>query len=335
MNENNSSLILINPEDCSTKSSYSPNIYKNSNMNSITILLSAYNGSKYIREQLDSLFAQVKVKISIIIRDDGSTDDTKTIIKEYQSKMPDIITLIEGENQGWIKSFFSLIEYAAYNTNTNYYAFCDQDDIWLPEKLQQAISHLSSNTPSLYASNLLYYKNGKIFDKIRTKEAKSTYKSCLIRNYATGCTVTYNRQLLLLLANQLPSIAIAHDYWAYMVAKLCGEVYIDKEAYILYRQHENNQIGSKSGFRVVWKRRIKTVTKSKSLTPLSKATIAQELISCVGSNMHPHAYKAVEKLANYKSSILHRISLLFDNEYTFNSFKNDFWLKLRILSGNL
>lgn len=302
-------------------------------MDSIIILLSSYNGQKFITEQVDSLLTQKDVDIHIIVRDDGSTDNTVDIIKEFRAAHPGRITLIEGANIGWRKSFFTLVEYAARNTESEFYAFCDQDDIWLPEKLRVAVSALESmpdkTLPRLYCSNLYYYKDGINYGIIRKKKPIPTYKNCLVRNYATGCTVVFDNNLLKLIAKNIPSITVAHDYWAYMVAVLCGVVYIDDKSYILYRQHENNQIGSKSGLGDIWKRRISDLMKF--LNSHQREEQARELMRLFSNYMYPDSLVAVSKLCDYRSNIINQMSLLCDNGYTLGHCSNDFWFKLRVL----
>jgi len=308
-------------------------------MKKVSVLLSSYNGQKYIKEQLDSLLSQHGVSLNLVVRDDGSTDNTKEIIRSYQSKNPGLISIIEGDNIGWRRSFFELIKYAAEHCcDSNYFAFCDQDDIWLPNKLHAAVCRLeemSVDRPKLYASNLYYYKDGFNYGLIRKKKPISNIKNCLLRNYATGCTIVFDDALLQLISSTIPTIEIAHDYWAYMVAVLCGQVFIDSNSYILYRQHSNNQIGSKSGFLEIWRRRLNSFKKSCSLVPFSRKTIAEELLSKLGNHMLPEAILSTKKIAYYDESVYSRIRLLIDNEYSFDSISNDFWLKLRILTGKL
>ena len=299
----------------------------------VAILLSSYNGEKFIAEQVDSLLAQEGVDIHIIVRDDGSTDNTVDIIKEFKAAHPGKIELIEGANVGWCKSFFLLVEYAAQKTECEFYAFCDQDDIWLPDKLRVAVSALESmpdkTLPRLYCSNLFYYKDGINFGKIRKKKPIPTYKNCLVRNYATGCTIVFDNNLLKLIAAEPPGITVAHDYWAYMVAVLCGNVCIDNESYILYRQHENNQIGSKSGFYEIWKHRISDLREF--FNSHQREEQSRELMRLFSNHMYPNSIEAVSKLCNYRRSFFNQISLLCDNEYTLGYRSNDFWFKVRVL----
>lgn len=298
--------------------------------------MSTYNGEKYLSEQLDSIFSLAEVETLILIRDDSSTDCSIGIIESYSTKHPGRIILIKGDNIGWRKSFFSLALLAQKDyPDFKYFAFADQDDIWLPQKLKRGVDTLKQlpEGPKLYCSNVIQYKNGVALGKLRNVSIKPSFKGCLIRNYATGCTMVFNRRLLNLVCSEPPQIKIAHDYWFYMVACLCGSVVIDDESFIWYRLHDSNQVGFKGGFREIWKRRLKSI--SNLLNNHEKEETAKELLRIHGDSMTNEALKAVEKLAKYKSSVRKRLSLLFDNGYTYNSRSNDYWLKLRILSGRL
>lgn len=301
-------------------------------MNSIVVLMSTYNGHKFIEEQLNSIFRQKNTDINLVIRDDGSTDQTISIIKEYKLTFGYKIELIEGENIGWRKSFFELLNYAQIHYKEHeYFAFADQDDIWLPDKLYRAVSMLKSinNIPALYCSNLFYYKDGINYGRIRKHKPIPSFENCLVRNYATGCTIVFNKPLLSLVTEKTPSMSVAHDYWLYQAAVLCGEVIIDDEAYILYRQHENNQIGNKSDWQDIWKRRWNDFKHSNTFR--LREIQSNQLLDCFANSMKPDARRAVEKIAFYRKNIKNQFSLLFDNNYTLGRTTNDLWMKLRIL----
>ena len=267
------------------------------------------NGENFLKGQLDSLFCQANIDFHILVRDDGSSDSTLIILYEYRKKYPDKIDIIKGINQGWRKSFFELLiianeRYPVYD----YFAFADQDDIWLNSKLETSITHLKELPigPNLYCSNQYYYKNGENLGLIRKEKINPSYKSCLVRNYATGCTVVFNRDLLNLVTRELPKIKMAHDYWLYMVAVLCGHVYVDENAYIYYRQHDNNQIGSRASWSDVWKRRLKGLKMTLSEHRAEKQ--AKELLRIFSQDMYPEGRKAVSKVASYRTNMRNRIS---------------------------
>lgn len=298
--------------------------------------MSTYNGERYLKEQLESIFAQKDVNIHLLIRDDGSSDSTLKILQGYKNKYPSKIDIIEGRNIGWRKSFFMLAAEAQSNyTSYDYFSFADQDDIWLPGKLSRGVGIIKGlpESPNLYCSNLTIYKNGTPTGMLRKATITPTYKSCLIRNYATGCTMVFNRRLLELVCREFPKIKIAHDYWFYMVACLCGTVVIDDESFIWYRIHGSNQVGFKSGFIEIWKRRLQSM--SNLLNGHDKEMTAKELIRIHGNSINPVALISVTKLAEYRRSLHNRFALLFDNNYTYNNRHNDFWLKMRIICGRL
>ena len=303
---------------------------------SVLILMSTYNGVNYIHEQLESIFSQKEVEVKLLIRDDGSQDNTVAIIDDFLLRYPKSITLIKGKNIGWRSSFFELISYAAnLSQQYDYIAFSDQDDIWLPDKLHQAVKCLNTlpSGPQLYCSNLIYYKEGKQMGMVKKRMIDNTPKGALIRNYAAGCTILFNRPLLLLLAKKRPNAVMPHDYWAYLVATMCGNVYADKQAYILYRQHSMNQIGSQRSKSDIWMRRLKSL--STLFKSLGKEDIANDLLHIHGESMSEEAIMASRKLSQYRSSLLKRLGVLFDKKYTYNSFSNNIWLHLRILLGRL
>ena len=302
-------------------------------MRDIVILLSTYNGDKFLVQQLESILAQSGVNIHLIVRDDGSSDGTLHILRQYIPRFCKDSTIIEGENIGWKKSFFELIKVAAaHYRNYDFFAFADQDDIWMPEKISRAIESIESsgNGIRLYCSNLFYYKDGINHGLIRNK-ADYSYKNCLIRNYATGCTAVFNKKLLETMAQEQPEIELPHDYFAYLIAALCGKVIIDHQSFILYRQHDNNQIGCETSFFKRWKRRLISIKDALHSHP--KEDLAKEILRLHADIMPPEAVSAVEKLCNYRHSFSTRIRLLFDKGYTFNLKSNDFWLKIRIILG--
>lgn len=304
-------------------------------MTRIAILLSSYNGEKFISEQLESIFAQQEVMPYIFVRDDGSSDKTLSILENFRQKFPEQIKIIMGENIGWKKSFMELLDYAAENCNSfDYFAFADQDDIWLPEKLSEAIYRLKdfAKEPALYLSSLLaYYPDGR--KELVVRDQIPTAKNCLARNYATGCTVVFNSRLLHLLTKERPDMSVPHDQWAYMVAVLCGKVVVDPGSHILYRQHEGNQIGNKKRLSDIWKRRIKNFKDPEAYR--FRETAAKELLRIHGDIMDEKSRKAVKKVAFYRRSLLGRIKLLLDPGYTLGNPANDLFFKLRILIGNL
>lgn len=212
-------------------------------MRDIAILISTYNGEKYLKDQLDSILKQSIIeKIDIWIRDDGSTDKTCDILKKYATLYKNINVNFE-ENVGCVKSFFILLERVG---NYQYYAFADQDDIWLPNKTEIAINKLSTvENPALYGGcSTLVDSSLKPIGLTQTCRREITFYNALIQNLMPGHTQVFNSQLKnLLLSNMDYSKIIVHDYWLTLVATALGTVIFDNDPKTLYRQHSNNEIG--------------------------------------------------------------------------------------------
>lgn len=221
----------------------------------IEILLATYNGAQWLPELLDSLLQQSDYNFSILARDDGSTDQTVRILTEFQRTYPSKLKLINDShgNLGVVGNYNRLIE----ASNANYVMFCDQDDIWLPDKLKttfQKILEVESavgvSTPILVHTDLevvnsdlevidpSFWHNQKL-DPVKG----NTLNRLLVQNCITGCTCMVNRALLNI-AYPIPKEALMYDWWFALVAKCFGNISVIPEATIQYRQHLSNVLGS-------------------------------------------------------------------------------------------
>ena len=216
--------------------------------------MSTYNGEKYIRMQLDSIRNQTYENIRVLIRDDGSTDQTVSILEEY-AKKDGRITYYRGKNIGVIQSFLELLKNSS--DEAAFYAFSDQDDVWLPEKIERAVEKIKdTKEPALYCSET-YLTDGEL--NVLHKDAKMarpSFGNALVQNICTGCTAVINRRLRNLVKETNPQKIVMHDWWLYLSATAFGKVYYDEEAYIKYRQHGDNRYGAKTSRWQVWKYRI-------------------------------------------------------------------------------
>lgn len=229
----------------------------------IQILMSTYNGEKYIGEQLDSIISQKGVDKTLLIRDDGSFDQTVEIIKDYQKRYP-WISYYQGENIGVKYSFFDLIMKA--DKCADFISFSDQDDVWYPDKLRHAVRCLKSfsageETPLLYCSSQTIVDEE--LEPISVTVSRDVYApsfgNALVQNICTGCTAVINRSLLLLIRNNMPKHVdsiIMHDWWLYLSASCFGKVFFDRSSYLLYRQHSKNAFGAITNRRRLLKYRL-------------------------------------------------------------------------------
>jgi len=220
-----------------------------SEMQDINVVMSSYNGGKFISKQLSSILDQeiTNYNLKVYVRDDGSTDDTKEILNTYSSQN---VKVTFEENIGVVASFLHLLSHV--DRSSCYVAFSDQDDYWLPNKLDRAVSVLSNyqNVPALYCSclDIVNRELSHIFYS-KVPQKSITFNNALVENVATGCTIVINKPALQLVRDFMPDPKkiIMHDWWLYLVISAFGEIVFDHESNILYRQHGNNVEGMRSG----------------------------------------------------------------------------------------
>lgn len=220
----------------------------------IDILMATYNGERYISEQIESILNQTYKNWKLYIRDDGSKDNTKYIIKNYEKKYPNKIIVIEDENNG-LGAKYNFRELMKHSTN-EYCMFSDQDDIWLNNKIQITLSKMIEiESQNLIDTPILIHTDLKVVDSELNIIDNSFWKyqnlyntniklnNLLVQNYITGCTMMLNKSLLNL-AKNMPKESIMHDWWIGLVASTFGIIGYVENATILYRQHGNNEVGA-------------------------------------------------------------------------------------------
>ncbi len=225
-------------------------------MEKVQILMSTYNGASYLKTQLDSILNQTYTNFSILVRDDGSTDETLAILRAYSEEYSNV-SYYQGENISVIQSFLELLR--GSDDDAAYYGFADQDDEWMPEKIERAIEKMQAcggNQPLLYCSDTYLADSELAVIGKDEKCARPSLGNALVQNICTGCTAVMNHRLRDIINRTSPKNIIMHDWWFYISAALFGGVCYDTEAYIKYRQHGNNQFGAKTSKKEIWKHRI-------------------------------------------------------------------------------
>lgn len=215
----------------------------------VAILMSTYNGEKYLSQQIDSIINQTFTSWELYIRDDGSTDRTIDIIKKYTVNEPRIKLFNEGvsRNLGVTRSFLKMLE----KTDAEYYMFSDQDDVWLPSKVKDTLGKMQEydgHTPVCVYTNL--QSVDRYLNPIRQVIAKpwQAFPYMLFTNNAYGCTMMINQPLKDLVKFKKLDYdrVVWHDYWLALLASLFGNLVCLNKPTILYRQHEGNQVGAPS-----------------------------------------------------------------------------------------
>lgn len=306
-------------------------------MEKVLVLMSLYNGHLYIRQQFDSLLNQKGVNISLLIRDDGSTDKSAyTIIKEFIDRSCNIL-LTKGENCGSARSFMNLLYEAKVSyCDYDYYAFCDQDDVWLPDKLHAAIEKLKKmdgRKPCLYLGS--YQMVDSNLNEIPTVHKKPSLDmvSAFVSNPATGCTMVFNKKLLEAVVSKRPDYMIMHDYWMYLVClALGGEIYYDPTPYMLYRQHDHNVIGGKKdSFMKRWSTRLRKLFRKGDCF---KSRMATQLLTCYNERLTSEDKEFLTQVSTC-SLWSSKIKLLTNRRFKSKSFDKNLQLFGLILSGKL
>ncbi|UJS25917.1 glycosyltransferase family 2 protein [Thiothrix winogradskyi] len=217
----------------------------------VAILLCTYNGQRYLSEQLDSVATQTYPHWRMWVSDDGSQDDTPSILTEYRSKWFDgRLSIVQGPRQGFVANFLSLS--CREEIQAEYYAFCDQDDVWEADKLQRALDCLQAvpaDIPALYGSRtrLVDANNGELGLSAPFTRSPG-FAHALTQNIACGNTMVFNHAAIALLRDAGSKVAVvAHDWWLYLlVSGAGGQVFYDAYPGVRYRQHNSNLVGMKT-----------------------------------------------------------------------------------------
>lgn len=303
------------------------------NIPSVAVLLSSYNGERYIEEQIKSIFNQESIAVTLYVRDDGSSDSTVAILKKLAAIYPSMV-LDLAHNIGFIESFFNLLYKAP--EGFDFYAFADQDDIWLPSKLSAgagALKVLRQDMPGMYCSRTEYVDASLAHlscSPLYRKE-KIGFGNALVQNIATGCTIVINPPARKLVVDKLPEKCLAHDWWIYLVVSAFGCVIFDDVPHIKYRQHGGNVIGASSSF---VKNSIKRTRRFfGSLRHNKTSSQIAEFNHKFRSEMTPVQIAYVNKILSVEQGVWSRFLLVFNYFYWRQNFIDNVLLRIVMLTG--
>lgn len=214
----------------------------------VAILLCTFNGQKFLQEQLDSFEAQTYSNWVLYVSDDGSSDKTLQIIGDFVGRVgKDKVNIFKGPRKGFAANFLSLIH--RNEIEADFFAFADQDDVWLPKKIEIALSWLmqqSVKIPALYCSRtLLIDATGKIFGRSDLFSRPPSFANALVQSIGGGNTMMLNLAARNLVSEHSPEDGIvSHDWWIYiLVSGNSGAIKYDPVGHVLYRQHDGNLVG--------------------------------------------------------------------------------------------
>ena len=205
----------------------------------ISVCLATYNGEKYIKEQLDSILCQLGGTDEVIVSDDGSSDRTLSIVAAYNDSR---ITVLNNKNHGYVHNF----ENALKRVKGQYVFLSDQDDIWLPNKVEQCLlllqRYVMVNHNSMLADGDGHPSGVDFFTQHRSKGG---FWQTILRNSYSGCCMAFRKEILNF-ALPFPKNVISHDIWLGLIAEKKGETFFYDKPLIYYRRHGNNASSTSS-----------------------------------------------------------------------------------------
>jgi rhamnosyltransferase len=297
-------------------------------MKKVLIMLSTYNGEKYLPEQLDSLYAQEGVDIHILVRDDGSQDSTLRILKEYKEKR-DRMTIFAEPNVGAATSFFYLIDIASKQFREyDYFAFSDQDDIWFNNKIAIGVRALEGSSSTIK----LFYSFAQDVDERLVPihntlkiHSHNTFASKLISSHILGCTMLMNLPLLDKVVRGVPVLAntrptVLHDSWTSIVAySLNGDIICHEVPLMYYRQHGGNVVGGSKSLYQMQINRIFRYIKN----PCIKSHRCKLVLRVLDKDITLENKELITLCAYYQNSLQDKLKLLTEKRiYTNDTFAN-------------
>ncbi|WP_292519541.1 glycosyltransferase family 2 protein [Mesorhizobium sp.] len=222
----------------------------------MAVLMATKDGAAFIGEQLESLFAQSWPTVDLRVSDDGSTDATVAIVEAWRSRWnKGSVTLVDGPRKGFAANFRSMI--IDPRIDADYYAFCDQDDVWEPDRLESAIRWMEgedSYMPLLFCSRTATIsETGVPAGHSPLFRRPPSFRNALVQSIAGGNTMLFNRKARdLLVKASVRTEFVSHDWWAYLIVTAAGgKVRYEPRPLVRYRQHAANLVGAN----VSWKAR--------------------------------------------------------------------------------
>ncbi|WP_461877227.1 glycosyltransferase [Fusicatenibacter sp.] len=276
----------------------------------VCIILSTYNGKKYVCQQLDSIFQSAEdMDIFLYVRDDGSKDDTIQILEEYGKKNHVEIKIDAGENAGSARSFLLAIRNCP---KADYYAFCDQDDVWLPKKIATAVKQIGdTEQPILWCSDYqVTDANLNVILPSALKQPIQDDVKSMFYNNVPGCTMFFNWALMQKMRMIEISEIRMHDIMAMNVALITGEIYFEKNPFVLYRQHGDNVLGyshKKIKVRKWIKDKMHLIRCKENY---STAEYARAVLKALGNEMSADQKKEYQLISEMDKSFIKRLRVL-------------------------
>ena len=301
-------------------------------MYNVSVIMSTYNGERFIEEQIESIFLQKNCKVNLFVRDDNSSDNTLNILNKLKNKYP-IEIIANQKNLGPAQSFLTALKKCPFDTE--FYAYADQDDVWYSDKLEKAclkLSEVSNEKVSLYCStyDVVDENLDVIFTRDLNQYGKITMEKTLMGISPSGCTMVFNRNLKEKLDLSNPDYMRMHDFWTLLTLQAySGNLFIDNEATMAYRQHGNNTVGFSNKFELKhWKRLFLSIKNDNE-----RLRQAQSVWDNYKDVLNENNRLSILNLLNYKKNLRTKFNLIRNSRYNSNVSRINLLFKLSILMG--
>ena len=310
----------------------------------VLVLMSTYNGERFLKEQLDSILSQKSVEIGLLVRDDGSKDNTCQILSDYASKHKNI-KWKACKNVGFVKSFSALVKIAVTSDiEADYYAFADQDDIWMPNKLKTACDALAmkdNSKPNLFTSNSMQVdaEGHELEPFHKGPEPKFRKGNVLVFGTEQGCSMVFNKKAAEIYSENEPELTW-HDRWMYHICYFMGSVTYDHLPLFYYRRHEKNALANhKAGSLEGEPSKIVRVYRILFVEPpvTNHVEMAREFYDHFASKLNKEDQKIFRRFIVCRKSIASKIYMLFSRHfiYPYYDVNERRLLKWLIMAGRL
>lgn len=300
----------------------------------ISVALCTYNGAAFLAGQLDSLHAQSRLPDELVVCDDGSTDATLHILESFAAQAPFSVHIHRNPTTlGACGNFIKAIGLCS----GDFIALSDQDDIWQPDKLLQALTMIQqADDPSatLYCSRLQYVNASLKPIGLSPVPRVIGFSNAVVENIATGCSVIFGAEIRRLILRGAPSEMVMHDWWAYLVASAFGQIIYNTTPTVLYRQHGGNVAGWEPRLLKIWNRTRWLVqrlqTGSRGMDSLNQAA---HFIATYPDIPQERRHLVEELLRLRYAGLLSRLRYILHPRVERNDVLENFGLKVMLLMG--
>ena len=287
---------------------------------SVRVLMSIYFPNlSFLREQLQSLARQEGVIVRLSVRldfvDERVAEVTQEVLREF---FPDVEVHV-GENLGPADSFMELVK--TCEKDSDYFAFCDQDDVWSVNKLSKAIEMLKGYGKEVYAGTVSVVNSDLTSKFISLVPRSLSFRNSLVENVVTGCTLVMRKSFVELMLRYFPrrNAIVMHDAWVYQLSTFYKVLVFDENSYILYRQHGQNEVGMQGEFRDG----IRKLAKFKLLKPeVCFYSQSRELLKYMDLNGGRHSnvemYNDLDLFVKAEQSLYLRVKFILSGRYVRN-----------------